>query len=61
MAGGVMLVERTDGKTYTGKLTGYVVFVSIVAGSGGLLFGEPFCPRTPYPLLFFFDSSLLAV
>eukprot|EP00884_Botryococcus_braunii_P018297 jgi/Botrbrau1/5150/Bobra.0172s0022.1 len=39
MAGGVMLVQRDDGKTYTGKLTGYVVFVCIVAGSGGLLFG----------------------
>lgn len=40
MAGGVMLVQRDDGKTYTGKLTWYVAFVSLAAGSGGLLFGE---------------------
>ncbi len=36
-----MLVERSDGKVYSGKLTLYVIFVCFVAGSGGLLFGEP--------------------
>lgn len=46
MAGGVMLVQRTDGKTYTGRLTWYVAFVSLAAGSGGLLFGKR--PQNPF-------------
>jgi MFS transporter, SP family, sugar:H+ symporter len=38
MAGGV-IVDTSGGKEYPGNVTSYVIFASVVAAFGGLIFG----------------------